>query len=61
MEADPPLRVAGEADDGEAVLELIEAHRPDVAVLDIEMPRLDGLGVVREMHKRRIESAAAGS
>jgi DNA-binding NarL/FixJ family response regulator len=57
IEADPHLRVAGEADDGEAVLEQIEAHRPDVAVLDIEMPRLDGLGVVREMQKRRIESA----
>jgi DNA-binding NarL/FixJ family response regulator len=57
IEADPRLRIVGEADDGESALEQIQAHRPDVAVLDIEMPKLDGFGVVREMEKRRLDAA----
>ena len=57
MEAHPCLRVVGEAGDGEAALAEIEARRPDVAILDIEMPRLDGFAVVREMTKRRLGAA----
>jgi DNA-binding NarL/FixJ family response regulator len=48
IEEDPGLRVVGEAYDGEAALALITSLRPDVAVLDIEMPKLDGLSVARE-------------
>ena len=57
IEADPRLRVIGEADDGEAALELIVAHAPDVAVLDIDMPKLDGFGVVRELARRKVMPA----
>jgi DNA-binding NarL/FixJ family response regulator len=35
-------QVIGEARDGERAVELCEAHRPDIAFLDINMPRLDG-------------------
>jgi DNA-binding NarL/FixJ family response regulator len=48
IEEDPGLRVVGEASDGEAALALLTKLRPDIAVLDIEMPKLDGLGVARE-------------
>jgi DNA-binding NarL/FixJ family response regulator len=48
IEEDPGLRVVGEAPDGEIALALITKLRPDVAVLDIEMPKLDGLSVARE-------------
>ena len=55
--ADSRLRVVGEAGDGAVALELIEQLRPDVAVLDVDMPRLDGLGVATGMRERRLASA----
>jgi DNA-binding NarL/FixJ family response regulator len=51
VEEDPGLKVIGEASDGEAALSLLKKHQPHVALLDIEMPKLDGLGVAREMVK----------
>jgi DNA-binding NarL/FixJ family response regulator len=57
IEADPHLRVVAEAGDGETALEQIAAQRPDVAVLDVDMPRLDGFGVAREMQRRRLATA----
>lgn len=48
IEEDPGLKVVGEAGDGETALALLKKLRPDVAVLDIEMPKLDGLSVARE-------------
>jgi DNA-binding NarL/FixJ family response regulator len=56
VEEDPGLRVVGEASDGEAALSLIKKLRPHVALLDIEMPKLDGLGVVREMVKSGLKT-----
>lgn len=56
IERDPSMRVVAEAGDGEAALEQIEAHRPDVAVIDITMPKLDGFGVLREIQKRRLKT-----
>ena len=41
------VEVVGEADDGRAALEAIRRERPDVALVDHEMPDIDGLGVVR--------------
>jgi DNA-binding response OmpR family regulator len=37
------------AGDGVAGLQAIEAHRPDVVLLDIMMPRLDGFGVIEQL------------
>ncbi|MGW4213024.1 response regulator transcription factor [Lentzea sp. NPDC004789] len=45
--------VVAEAENGSEAVELVAAHRPDVAVLDIRMPRLDGLDaatLIRERH-----------
>ncbi len=55
VEEDPGLKVVGEAADGEAALSLITKLRPHVALLDIEMPKLDGLGVAREVVKRGLK------
>jgi len=46
------LTVVGEAGDGRQVLALIEELHPDVAVLDIRMPKMSGIDVVRRMRER---------
>lgn len=45
---DTRLRVIGEADNGERAVTAIRAHRPDVTLMDIRMPRRDGLSATRE-------------
>jgi DNA-binding NarL/FixJ family response regulator len=52
VEEDPGLKVVGEAADGETALSMIAKLQPDIVLLDIEMPKLDGLGVARELVKR---------
>ncbi|MGI5245029.1 response regulator [Dactylosporangium sp. CA-139066] len=47
IEREPDLELAGEAADGAAALELIRRERPDVALLDLRMPGLDGLAALR--------------
>ncbi|MEU4299541.1 response regulator [Kitasatospora aureofaciens] len=49
LEAQPDIEVVGEAVDGLAALELAADLRPDVALVDIRMPRLDGLEVTRRL------------
>jgi DNA-binding NarL/FixJ family response regulator len=43
------IEVVGEAGDGRAALEAVRRHRPDVVVMDIRMPVLDGIGATREL------------
>ncbi len=43
--------IVGEAASGREAVQLIEKHRPDLALLDLQMPELDGIGVVRTLKK----------
>ena len=45
------FRVVADADNGKDALELIENHLPDVAVLDLDMPEIDGFGIASEIQK----------
>ena len=45
------VALVGEVASGTEAVELIERERPDLALLDLEMPELDGLGVVRMLRK----------
>lgn len=47
IERDPQLIVVAEASDGVEACALIRAHQPHIALLDLDMPKLDGLGVAR--------------
>ena len=54
IEEEADLRVVAEATDGEAGLMLIEQLQPHVAVLDLDMPKLDGFAVAREIRRRNL-------
>jgi DNA-binding NarL/FixJ family response regulator len=43
----PQIQVVGEASDGRGVLPAIDLHHPDVVLMDIRMPRLDGVAATR--------------
>ncbi len=49
LEEEPDIEVAGECADGESALAAIAGLRPDVVVLDLLMPGLDGLGVLSRL------------
>lgn len=53
LKDDPETEVVGEAGSGVAALELIRKHSPDLIFLDIQMPEMDGFGVLE-----RIEAAS---
>ena len=51
---DPGLEVVGQAGDGDEALALVRASRPDVLLLDVRMPRRDGLSIVAERDRSSI-------
>lgn len=52
------IAVVGEADDGEAAVDVIVATRPDVVLLDLRMPHRDGIWTLRRLRERQIDVPA---
>jgi two-component system LytT family response regulator len=52
------VTLIGEAENGAEAIEMIEKTRPDLALLDLQMPEIDGLGVVRLLKKSRMPLVA---
>ncbi|MEE1618079.1 response regulator transcription factor [Brachybacterium sp. J153] len=45
--ADPGIEVVGQGSDGAEAVELVHKHRPDVLLMDVRMPKLDGIAATR--------------
>jgi DNA-binding NarL/FixJ family response regulator len=52
LEAEPDIEVVGEAVDGIEAVEVAGSTRPDVVLMDIRMPRLDGLAATEQLMRR---------
>ena len=49
LEVEPDMAVIGEAEDGQAAIDLVGARSPDVIVLDLEMPGMDGIATAQAL------------
>ncbi|SIO90724.1 response regulator transcription factor [Nocardiopsis sp. JB363] len=57
LERDGDIEVVSEASDGREALAELDRFRPDVLLLDLQMPAVDGLGVLRELERRRVDTS----
>ena len=56
LESAPELEVVGEAWNGEVALELVRERAPDVVLMDVDMPVMDGIEATRRLHEERPET-----
>jgi DNA-binding NarL/FixJ family response regulator len=54
LSGEPDLSLVAACSSGQQTLEAVRAHRPDVLVLDLHMPGLDGLAVLKALHQQGI-------
>lgn len=55
LRADPELDLVGESGDGEDGLAMVLAERPDLVIVDLDLPRLDGLTMIRRIRAKNIK------
>jgi two-component system, NarL family, response regulator NreC len=55
LEQQPDFKVVAEAEDGRAAVERIAQHHPDVAILDIGMPQLNGIEATRQIVAQELQ------
>lgn len=56
LEADPCVHIAGEAGDGEAAVDLVRQEAPHIVLMDLMMPRRDGLEATRQIKREAPET-----
>jgi len=56
LQSSPAIEVVGEADNGHDAAEFVRSHHTDVLLLDIEMPRMDGIATTEEIRRNGIDT-----
>lgn len=56
ISSEPNLDVVGEAEDGRDAIHCVETLTPDLVLMDLSMPRMDGLDAIKEIKKRHPET-----
>lgn len=52
LEQDPAIEIVGTAANGEIALELVRLKHPNIVILDVEMPKMDGIETLRRIHQQ---------
>ena len=52
LTTNPDIEIAGEAGDGREAIYLVEKLSPDMVMMDLSMPRMDGMEAIREIKRR---------
>jgi len=52
LSSDPELEIAGEAEDGQEAIRCVEKVKPALVLMDLSMPRMNGMDAIREIKKR---------
>ena len=60
LQAEPDIEIVGEASEGQSAIDLIRELRPDVVLMDISMPGMDGIHATRIIHKELPEVHVIG-
>ena len=53
LRADPDFDVVGEAEDGRDAIRCVQTHSPDLVLMDLSMPRMNGLDAIKEIKKQK--------
>ena len=53
---DPDINIMSSVADGDSAMQAVEQHQPDVLLLDIDLPKRDGLSVVDEINRRQLKT-----
>ena len=56
IRSDEGLTVVGTADNGEDAIQMIQREMPDVVLLDLVMPKMDGISVIEQLKEQRIKT-----
>ena len=55
LSSDPELEVVGEAEDGQEAIRVVEKFKPGLVLMDLSMPRMNGMDAIQEIKKAVVQ------